>query len=708
MDQPPTLFDGEGVASLLRDVDWASTPLGPPDGWSPALRSLVALVLRAPVPMCLLWGDELVQLYNDAYAAVIGASHPSGLLVPTAEAWGEVFHAFRPIHERVLAGEGVRIDEYNLTLNRGAGPETVWFSTVMTPVFDGDEVAGSLVVSEEVTERRRAAEDERRRAETERSALEKAVRARTSELEVSTELLEAVLDTQAVSVSVLEAVRDASGILVDLEFVLVNAETTRLARGADLTGRLFTAMFPGVRTDGILERFLRVVETGEPLDAEFHYVDPWFDEWLRCTAVRLRDSGLVVTAEIITDRVSKDRELEQHRHDLLATRNALKRELDAVMDAVPDAVTVYDTSGMITYANHATLEFFEAAEVEADVSLDDRLRRPYLTYPDGRPLVLDELPLHRALTFGEVVRGTVLRAAVADGHQFLSVSCAPIRDAAGAISGAVAVTRDVTESWEEAARKNAFLSTLSHELRNPLTTMLLNLGLIRNHCGAAPEADSAPVLEAVGMAERQIRQVSGLVEDLLDLTRIAEGRMRLAREPLDLTALVARVVEDDRVRFSTAGKDVTFVRPEGGPLWVDADPVRITQVVSNLLDNAAKFTAAGDATTVAVTPDTAAGEVVLTVADTGAGFEGGTAPALFEPFVQGGDVPTRRAAGLGLGLTIVRAIVALHAGTVDLTSDGPGLGAVATVRLPRATPPQRIVTRPAKGVSSLDVPTNTV
>lgn len=710
MVQPPGLFDGEGVAALLRGTDWAGTPLGDPDGWTPTLRSMVRFVLNAPVPMCLLWSDDLVQLYNDAYAALIGEGHPGQLLISTGEAWGPVFEAFRPIHRRVLEGEGVRIEDYSLSMDRGAGPETVWLSTVLTPVFDGEAVAGSLVVSEEVTGRRRAADAERRRAEIERSALEKAVRARTIELEVSTELLEAVLDTQAVSVSVLEAVRDAQGRLVDLEYVLVNAQTTRMARGADLTGRRFSDMFPGVRTDGILEAFLAVVDTGQPLDIEFHYTDPWFDEWLRCTAVRLRSSGLVVTAERITDRVRKDRELEQIRRDLLAARNALERELDAVMDAVPDAVTVYDTNANITYANHATREFFEAVAVEAEQPLGERLSRPYLTTPDGHPLTLEELPLHRALTLGDVVRGTVLRATVTDGvHRYLSVSCAPIRDAAGQITGAVAVTRDVTESWQEAARKSAFLSTLSHELRNPLTTMLLNLGLIRSHCGAAPQADAAPVLEAVGMAERQVQQVSGLVEDLMDLTRIAQGRMRLVCEPVDLTRLVERVVEDNRVRFTAAGKDVSVVRPEGGPIYVEADPLRLTQVVSNLLDNAAKFTSTGDATTVAVTVDDEAGEAVLSVTDTGAGIEPASAPTLFEPFAQHGPVPTRRAAGLGLGLTIVRAIVELHGGTVELASDGPGHGAVATVTLPRTSPPgQRIVTPAVNGVSSLDVPTKTL
>ena len=253
-------FDGDGeVAAFLRRIDWAATPLGAVEQWTPVLRTMAGLVLASPTPMALLWGPELVQLYNDAFAALLGDKHPSGLLTPVAACWPDVCDAYQSIHQRVLGGESVRIDEYSLTLDRGAGPELAWFASAWTPVRDGDAVAGILLVSDEITARKRAEDEERQRAHGERSSLEKAVVARTTELEVSTELLEAILNTQAVSVSVFEGVHDASGRLVDLEYVLVNAETTRMARGADLTGRLFTETFPGVRTDGLIDAFLAVL-----------------------------------------------------------------------------------------------------------------------------------------------------------------------------------------------------------------------------------------------------------------------------------------------------------------------------------------------------------------------------------------------------------------------------------------------------------------
>ena len=127
------------------------------------------------------------------------------------------------------------------------------------------------------------------------------------------------------------------------------------------------------------------------------------------------------------------------------------------------------------------------------------------------------------------------------------------------------------------------------------------------------------------------------------------------------------------------------------------------------MSTAPTFPGAGDAPAGAVAADDDTGQVVLTVTDTGAGIDPLAAPTLFEPFVQAGEAPTRRAAGLGLGLPIVRAIVELHGGTVEVASEGVGLGAVATVRLPRAAPPrQDMVTVAVKGVSSLEVPTNTV
>jgi PAS domain S-box-containing protein len=246
--------------------------------------------------------------------------------------------------------------------------------------------------------------------------------------------------------------------------------------------------------------------------------------------------------------------------------------------------------------------------------------------------------------------------------------------------------RDALMGRERAARaeaeasnraKDEFLAMLGHELRNPLGAIgsaVRVLGLL----GADGDAGQRP-REVI---ERQVAHLSRLVDDLLDVARVSSGQVLLAQQACDLGALVRQVVATFRASHRLDGHEVNAETPAA---WVEADPVRLEQVIANLLDNALKYTPAGGLIHLAVhgEPDAA----VLTVSDTGAGIPAHLLARVFDLFVQGERGTDRGQGGLGIGLTLVRRLVELHQGTVEAASAGAGRGATFTVRLPRALPP---------------------
>ncbi len=224
-------------------------------------------------------------------------------------------------------------------------------------------------------------------------------------------------------------------------------------------------------------------------------------------------------------------------------------------------------------------------------------------------------------------------------------------------------------------RKTEFLGLLAHELRNPMAGIANSLHVL--NAGAGEYADMA-----VGVIERQTRQLGRLIDDLLDITRISRGKIELQRGPVDLVEVARECIEDSRAAFQKASLALEADVVQG-PLVVDGDRARLCQIICNLLDNAVKFTDPGKR--VALSLHERDGEARLSVVDEGVGIAGGVLERLFTPFIQGDPSLARRQGGLGLGLALVKALVEMHGGSVYAHSDGPGAGARFEIRLPLAT-----------------------
>jgi two-component system CheB/CheR fusion protein len=236
-------------------------------------------------------------------------------------------------------------------------------------------------------------------------------------------------------------------------------------------------------------------------------------------------------------------------------------------------------------------------------------------------------------------------------------------------------------------RKNEFLAVLSHELRNPLAPIRNSLYVLAR---AKPGTDKARKAQAV--IERQTAHLTHLVDDLLDVTRIARGKVQLHRERLELGELLRSTIDDQRTTFEANGIRIES-HIERGDFWVHVDPARIVQALSNLLGNAEKFTPQGG--NVKVSLQRSGESVVLRVRDSGVGIADDMGPHLFEPFSQAPQSMDRTRGGLGLGLAMTKGLIELHDGTVTVASAGPGQGTTATVTLPlEATPPPAAASAP--------------
>lgn len=226
----------------------------------------------------------------------------------------------------------------------------------------------------------------------------------------------------------------------------------------------------------------------------------------------------------------------------------------------------------------------------------------------------------------------------------------------------------------ELRRKDEFIATLGHELRNPLT-VLTTASLIFKMDGAT----SADMKRAAEMIGRQVQHVTRLINDLLDIERIDHGKLQLVRRAVDLREIVTNTLESRRPDAERRIQSLT-VQLTPGPVFVDADAVRLAQVLSNLVDTAVKYTPDAGHIAVSVTAD--GHEAVIAVQDDGDGIPSERVDSIFEPFVQLSESRNGARGGMGLGLSLVRRLTELHGGTVDVTSSGQGRGSRFAVHLP--------------------------
>ncbi|HKO53547.1 MAG TPA: ATP-binding protein [Polyangiaceae bacterium] len=683
-----TLRGGGEAGELIRSLDWASSPLGAIETWPIGLRTALGIVLNSRFPMFLWWGPELIQFYNDAYRPSFGeGKHPRAMGQSGRDCWGEIWPIIWPQIDDVLThGKASWNEDQLVPILRNGRLEEVYWTYGYSPAFDDqDAIAGVLVVCTETTARVIAAR-------------------RVHALADLAESIALASDPSAVDRSALQALGRAP---FDLPFAIIClrspgegryrvTESTGLteARSVELIARLDLdsaatqeapvtlpadqAIVAGPWPEPVAELFVQTIldGAGQPrgklvlgLSGRLSF-DAAYRDFIAQVAERL---GLgLARADAFRTRTL----VENERNNLL-----LQAPFPTAILTGPDHVYRLSNESYFRMVNRRDFvgkSFLEAFPETAGSPLPGVLDEVFRT---GKAFVADEFPV--VLTGAE---GTLEEG-------FFKFSLEPLRDSRGEVYGMIAMGVDSTEQVRarrllerthqeretllsdlEAANraKDEFLAMLGHELRNPLSPIITALELMKLRAGGRASHEEQII-------ERQVKHLIRLVDDLLDVSKITRGKVELKREIVDVSDVISRAVEIASFLFEQRGHRLLIQAPaEAVP--VNGDPVRLAQVLANLLTNAARYTDLGG--TVTLCAEREHEHVVISVSDNGSGIAADMLDRIFEPFVQGKRTQERAQGGLGLGLALVKNLVLLHGGEVHAQSQGLGQGSVFSIRLP--------------------------
>jgi len=535
---------------------------------------------------------------------------------------------------RALRGEMGSNVEY--MLRRKDTGETWWGSYGFGPIRDTDgRIVGAIVAAREITGRKRA----------------------------ELALKQAQLRTEAI----LRGIADTFYALDrEWRFAVVNPAAERAPFGrpaGELLGKVIWDLYPDLVGTRIQRHYLDAAEKLAPehYEAQSPLNGRWYEVFMQGWT-----GGVDVYMRDITERKQAE-----------AALRTSTRLMEAFVANMHGPTLLVGKDKRVVLANQMFCDYFGVSETPAELAgapsekMIEKVRAAYID-PDGEVERIEEILRRGEPAFGEEV-------ALRDGRVCLRDFIPMYVE--GEFCGRIWQHTDVTDlkraemALREAdQRKNEFLATLSHELRNPLAPITNSLYILEH---APPGGDQAN--RARQVIGRQVAQLSHMVNDLLDITRITRNKVQLHRERLDLGEIVRRAVEDNHSLFAQAGVRVDLVLAPR-PIFVMADATRIAQVVGNLLQNAAKFTRENGCVRVVAAAE--GSEAIVRVSDDGVGMTRDTLQRLFQPFMQASQTLDRSKGGLGLGLSLVKGLVELHGGGVSAHSNGLGQGTEFVVRLP--------------------------
>jgi PAS domain S-box-containing protein len=378
------------------------------------------------------------------------------------------------------------------------------------------------------------------------------------------------------------------------------------------------------------------------------------------------------------DRTREQREARRQVEKLAAELGQRAAELNTIFEAMPGALYVCDASGQLVRVNEQGVTMVGMEDGEKLRPIETLSQQEELHRLDGTPMPLEEYPLYQALQGIIQTNVRFFMRHHGTGKQVpVQFSASPIRDEQGMIIGAVGIAADITELYSLERQKDEFLGIASHELKTPLTSLKGLTQLTRRRL----ERSGAPEAQYLARMEYAIRRMETLVNDLLDISRIESGKLALRLEPCEFIALCRQVVDE---QIAATDRHIIFEAP-AEPIEVEVDVDRISQVLTNLLSNALKYSPLGSPVTLTITHQD--GTVGFTVRDQGTGIPEVELPHIFERFyrVPGVEVQSGSGVGLGLGLYITKEIVERHGGHISVESRC-GMGSAFHVSLPLVSP----------------------
>lgn len=459
-------------------------------------------------------------------------------------------------------------------------------------------------------------------------------------------------------------------------FDYVNQEAHRILdkTSGELAGRVLWEVYPGLEGTPFEQAYHRAMYTRER--GSFTGFYPAQQRWYDVTTSPAPEGISVYFRD-----VTLQKHVEEEKDRLQQASERQQRIYETALNSTPDFVYVFDLNHRALYANDALRQTWSVDDVRGKHWMELGYEQWHADMHDAE---LDQVISTRAPIRGEIpFTGT-------NGTKVYDYIFAPVFDADGEVVAVAGTTRDVTERQaselavrehaqnlaESAQSKDEFLATLSHELRNPLAPLRTAIELLRR--GGNVDARSHRLHE---MMDRQINQLVRLVDDLLEMSRISRGVLSLQKAPVDLAAVVSTAIETADPLIKAAGHELVVDLPRDS-VFLNGDAVRLSQILSNLLSNAARYTEDGGRIVVSASCD--ADMAVVRVTDNGIGITEELRPRLFQMFSRGDRHSARHQGGLGIGLAIARRLAEMHGGSLSVHSAGPGQGSEFVMRIPVA------------------------
>jgi signal transduction histidine kinase/ActR/RegA family two-component response regulator len=659
------LAGGGEMGKRIRAFPWAGTPLGEPQLWPQALRTTIRILLTTGHPTMIFWGPDLACLYNDAFSRSLGPEkHPAILGAPGRSAWAEVWPVVGSQIEQVVRGEGaVWFENVCVPIIRHGELQEVYWTYSYSPIDEPASphgVGGVLVTCAETTEQ---VLGERKLANERESFLQLFHQAPTF----------------------LTLLRGPEHLIE-----MANPSYLALVGHRPVVGRTVADALPEALAQGYVALLDEVYRTGKPYTATgskfaFHatpggpleerYVDFVYQPFTDRNGAIV---GILVQGVDVTARAMSDRALAFNRARLdYATRLSGvgfwycdlpfdylewdERVKEHFFFAPSDRITINDFYARIHEEDRAPTR----DAIEASI----RNKTPYdIVYRTVHPTTA-EVKWIRAL--GGTDYGADGTPTHFDG---VTVDVTAQKLDQQRLAGLNNQLR------EQDRRKDEFIATLSHELRNPLAPIRAAAKVI-----ASPHAAPAQLRQAQQIVERQVSHMALLLDDLLDIARITQGKLQLKKETLALIPVVDAAVEAVRPTLDGKNQQLELSLPTE-TILLDADHLRLSQVISNLLTNAVKYSDPGSR--IELRCEVQGDTLTLTVKDNGIGIAPESIAGIFEMFSQVDGIAERSGGGLGIGLALVKGITELHGGRVEARSAGLGLGSAFFVHLPLARRPQ--------------------